>query len=86
MITTNDLVRHFSDLLEDLKNGELSSKKTRDLTLLYVKHKKEDYDKEKEDEREDEGEDEKEHEKEDELKYFALGWYIHNFLIKNPNK
>ena len=80
MITTNDLVRHFSDLLEDLKNGELSSKKTRDLTLLYVKHKKEDYDKENQDK------DEKEDEKEDELKYFALGWYIHNFLIKNPNK
>ena len=78
MITTNDLVTHFSDLLEKLKNGELSSEKTRDLTLLYVKHKKETYDKEKEHE--------KENEKEDELKYFALGWYIHNFLIKNPNK
>ena len=94
MITTNDLVTHFSDLLEKLKNGELSSEKTRDLTLLYVKHKKETYDKEKENEKEHEKENEKENEKEhekenekeDELKYFALGWYIHNFLIKNPNK
>ena len=51
MITTNDLVTHFSDLLEKLKNGELSSEKTRDLTLLYVKHKKETYDKEKKDEK-----------------------------------
>lgn len=77
MITTNDLVRHFSDILEQLKNDELGSEKTRDLTLLYVKHKKEEYDKEDKDEKKD---------KEDDLKYFALGWYIHNFLIKNSNK
>jgi hypothetical protein len=79
MITTNDLVHHFSDLLDQLKKNELSSEKVRDLTLLYVKHKKETYDMENKDKAEDE-----ENEKEDELKYFALGWYIHNFLIKNP--
>jgi hypothetical protein len=77
MITTNDLVSHFSDLLDQLKKNELSSEKVRDLTLLYVKHKKETYDTENKDKAE-------ENEKEDELKYFALGWYIHNFLIKNP--
>lgn len=84
MITTNDLVSHFSDLLDKLKNGELCSEKVRDLTLLYVKHKKEEYDKEKEEK--ENKENKEENEKEDELKYFALGWYIHNFLIKNPNK
>jgi hypothetical protein len=76
MFTTSDLVRHFGDLLEDLKNGELSSEKVRDLSLLYVKHQKEEYDK-KEPEDTD---------TEENLKYFALGWYIHNFLIKKPIK
>jgi hypothetical protein len=76
MITTNDLVHHFSDLLDQLKKNELSSEKVRDLTLLYVKHKKETYD--------TENKKETENKEEDELKYFALGWYIHNFLIKNP--
>jgi hypothetical protein len=83
MITTNDLVHHFSDLLDQLKKNELSSEKVRDLTLLYVKHKKETYDTENKKETENK-EEEGENEKEDELKYFALGWYIHNFLIKNP--
>ena len=85
MFTTTDLVQHFSELLEKLKKDELCSEKVRDLTLLYVKHQKEEYDKKvcKADEA---GEAEEAEEAEENLKYFALGWYIHNFLIKNPNK
>lgn len=82
MITTNDLVHHFSELLEKLKNGELSSEKTRDLTLLYVKHQKEEYDKKVCEVCEADEADEAE----ENLKYFALGWYIHNFLIKKQIK
>jgi hypothetical protein len=82
MFTTTDLVQHFSELLEKLKKDELCSEKVRDLTLLYVKHQKEEYDKKvcKADEA-NEAE-----EAEENLKYFALGWYIHNFLIKKHIK
>ena len=82
MFTTTDLVQHFSELLEKLKKDELCSEKVRDLTLLYVKHQKEEYDKKvcKADEA-NEAE-----EAEENLKYFALGWYIHNFLIKKQIK
>ena len=82
MFTTTDLVQHFSELLEKLKKDELCSEKVRDLTLLYVKHQKEEYDKKvcTADEADEAGE------AEENLKYFALGWYIHNFLIKKPIK
>jgi hypothetical protein len=85
MFTTTDLVQHFSELLEKLKKDELCSEKVRDLTLLYVKHQKEEYDKKvcKADEA---GEAEEAEEAEENLKYFALGWYIHNFLIKKQIK
>ena len=88
MFTTTDLVQHFSELLEKLKKDELCSEKVRDLTLLYVKHQKEEYDKKvcKADEADEADEAGEAGEAEENLKYFALGWYIHNFLIKKQIK
>ena len=71
MFTNNDLIRHHETLTEELKNNKLGDEKTRDLSLLYIKHL---YNR---DAQESELNDKKM------IEYFSLGWYIHNFLIKN---
>jgi len=64
MITTNDLILYFEEIISNLKDENLSEDLKFQLTLIYIRDK---YNKK---------------EKEDEMKYFALGWYIYEFLLK----
>ena len=66
MITTNDLILYFEEILSNLKDETLSDDLKFQLTLIYIRDKY----------------NIKEENKDDEMKYFALGWYIHEFLLK----
>lgn len=66
MITTNDLILYFEEILSNLKDDTLSDDLKFQLTLIYIRDKY----------------NIKEENKDDEMKYFALGWYIHEFLLK----
>jgi hypothetical protein len=71
MITTNDLILYFEEIISNLKDENLSEDLKFQLTLIYIRDK---YNK-KEEEKEEKDE-------KDEMKYFALGWYIYKFLLK----
>jgi|LauGreSuBDMM15SN_2_FD.fasta_scaffold44387_2 hypothetical protein len=68
MITTNDLILYFEEIISNLKDENLSEDLKFQLTLIYIRDK---YNKKEE-----------EKEEKDEMKYFALGWYIYKFLLK----
>jgi hypothetical protein len=65
MITTNDLILYFEEIISNLKDENLSEDLKFQLTLIYIRDK---YNKKEKDK--------------DEMKYFALGWYIYEFLLK----
>ena len=66
MITTNDLILYFEEILSNLIDDTLSDDLKFQLTLIYIRDKY----------------NIKEENKDDEMKYFALGWNIHEFLLK----
>lgn len=70
MITNNDIIIYLEDIINDIKNENISEEQQRELTILYIKNK---YNNHKNDNQENN------------LKYLSLGWYIYNFLY-NKNE
>lgn len=70
MFTKEDLITHFECIINDLHHNELSNDILKDLSFLYIQHKYKKYKETNEETNE-----------ETNLKYFALGWYIYNFLL-----
>jgi hypothetical protein len=70
MITNNDIIIYLEDIINDIKNENISEEQKRDLTILYIKNK---YNIHRNDN------------EENNLKYLSLGWYIYNFLY-NKNE